>query len=263
MLPRSRRCASLPLCVRWCRRLWPPPAVAGFFGKVYEYEEDVYLSLDGSAELIVNASIPALVTLARAGSAARSGRAPRSRSRFAPRITSPLTEVTRVSRPWRRHGRRFVQVRLRVDRHPQADRSRAVLVVDVRAGGEGWADGLSADDRRDRRCGRARCRTSAGAAASSWRSGSTCRARSSITTPATSRPTRRATSRGEHPVVGAAPDRSPRRTAHLDRSEDGPSVDSVSHAVALCRRLRRRGPPHRRPHLADDAQGREGGRRRA
>ena len=35
----------------------------GLFGKVYEYEEDVYLSLDGSAELIINASIPALVTL--------------------------------------------------------------------------------------------------------------------------------------------------------------------------------------------------------
>ena len=33
------------------------------FGKVYEYEEDLYVSLDGSAELIVNASIPALVTL--------------------------------------------------------------------------------------------------------------------------------------------------------------------------------------------------------
>ena len=44
-----------------CRR--PRPAVGGLFGKVYEYEEDLYLSLDGSAELIVNASIPALVTL--------------------------------------------------------------------------------------------------------------------------------------------------------------------------------------------------------
>jgi hypothetical protein len=35
----------------------------GLFGKVYEYEEDVYLSLDGSADVIINASIPALVTL--------------------------------------------------------------------------------------------------------------------------------------------------------------------------------------------------------
>jgi hypothetical protein len=34
-----------------------------FFGKQYEYEEDLYLATDGSADLIVNASIPALVSL--------------------------------------------------------------------------------------------------------------------------------------------------------------------------------------------------------
>ena len=32
-------------------------------GKKYEYEEDLYLSLDGSADLVVNASIPALAAL--------------------------------------------------------------------------------------------------------------------------------------------------------------------------------------------------------
>ena len=35
----------------------------GVFGKVYEYEEDIYLSLDGSADIIVNASAPALAAL--------------------------------------------------------------------------------------------------------------------------------------------------------------------------------------------------------
>ena len=35
----------------------------GVFGKQYEYEEDLYLALDGSATLIVNASVPALVAL--------------------------------------------------------------------------------------------------------------------------------------------------------------------------------------------------------
>ena len=35
----------------------------GFFGKRYEYEEDLTLDLDGSATLVVNASIPALVAL--------------------------------------------------------------------------------------------------------------------------------------------------------------------------------------------------------
>jgi hypothetical protein len=83
------------------------------FGKVYEYEEDLYVSLDGSAELIVNASIPALVSLRGvdlpADSAARL-----DRDRIRAVYASPVTEVTRVSRPWRRQGRRFVQVRLRV-----------------------------------------------------------------------------------------------------------------------------------------------------
>ena len=35
----------------------------GFFGRQYEYEEDLYLATDGSAELTVNTSIPALVAL--------------------------------------------------------------------------------------------------------------------------------------------------------------------------------------------------------
>ena len=49
------------------------------FGRVYEYEEDLYVSLDGSAELIVNASIPALVTL-RGLDASRSRSPARHRS---------------------------------------------------------------------------------------------------------------------------------------------------------------------------------------
>ena len=35
----------------------------GFFGKRYEYEEDVTIDLDGSATLTINTSIPALVAL--------------------------------------------------------------------------------------------------------------------------------------------------------------------------------------------------------
>jgi hypothetical protein len=83
------------------------------FGKVYEYEEDVYVSLDGSADVIVNASIPALVTLRGLNLNPDPG------SRFDAAAVrsayeSPLTDVKRVSRPWRRHGRRFVQIRLHV-----------------------------------------------------------------------------------------------------------------------------------------------------
>jgi hypothetical protein len=83
------------------------------FGKVYEYEEDLYVSLDGSANLIVNASVPALAALRGLDVDARSASTLRSRVRAA--YESPFTEVTRVSRPWRRFGRRYVQIRLSVD----------------------------------------------------------------------------------------------------------------------------------------------------
>ena len=89
------------------------PAAAcggGFFGKRYEYEEDVTLALDGSATIIVNASIPALVTLRGLSLDDSTGRVDREQIRAA--FQSPATQVTRVSRPWRHRGRRYVQVRI-------------------------------------------------------------------------------------------------------------------------------------------------------
>jgi hypothetical protein len=83
------------------------------FGKVYEYEEDIFLSLDGSAEVIVNTSIPALVAL-RGVDLPVDPVTRLDREKIRALYVSPLTEVSRVSRPWRRFGRRFVQVRLRV-----------------------------------------------------------------------------------------------------------------------------------------------------
>jgi hypothetical protein len=85
----------------------------GMFGKQYEYEEDLYVSLDGSATLVVNASLPALVALRGLQIDPNpSGRIDDGRIRAA--YASPVTEVTRVSPPWRRKGRRFVQVRVTV-----------------------------------------------------------------------------------------------------------------------------------------------------
>lgn len=81
------------------------------FGRVYEYEEDLYLSLDGSAELIVNTSIPALVTL-RGMDVDLDPAARLDREKIRAAYESPVTQVTRVSRPWRRKGRRFIQIRL-------------------------------------------------------------------------------------------------------------------------------------------------------
>ena len=94
----------------------------GIFGKQYEYEEDLYLALDGSATLVVNASVPALVALR--GIDLDLTPATQSRSRTDPRSlpVAGRPTVTRVSPPWRRAGRRFVQVRLNVHRRSQAER---------------------------------------------------------------------------------------------------------------------------------------------
>lgn len=86
-----------------------PACGGGFFGKRYEYEEDLTLDLDGSATVVVNASLPALLAL-RGVDAGSSERVDREKIRAAYR--SPVTEVARVSRPWRRNGRQYVQVRI-------------------------------------------------------------------------------------------------------------------------------------------------------
>ncbi|MCX6550833.1 MAG: hypothetical protein NTY02_07490 [Acidobacteria bacterium] len=81
--------------------------------KQYEYEEDITLSVDGSARIELNASIPALVNL-RGFDLNTHATALLDRSRIRDLFTTPATRVVRIS-SWRRFGRRFVQVRLAVD----------------------------------------------------------------------------------------------------------------------------------------------------
>ena len=80
-------------------------------GRQYEYEEQIYLRVDGSATVIVNASIAALVALRGAdldpSSSSRIDRADVRRV-----FEAAGCEVASVGQPWRRHGRRFVQVRM-------------------------------------------------------------------------------------------------------------------------------------------------------
>ena len=79
----------------------------------YEYEEEMYLSLDGSATLYVNTSIAALNALRGTRfDASPAGRF--DRDVFRAYFTSPGTHVTRVTSS-RRSGRRFVHVRLDAD----------------------------------------------------------------------------------------------------------------------------------------------------
>lgn len=85
----------------------------GLFGRQYEYEEDLYLDIDGSATLVVNASIAALVALRGLDlDPDPATRLDPARVRAA--YQSANADVTRVSPPWRRSGRRFVQIRMTV-----------------------------------------------------------------------------------------------------------------------------------------------------
>jgi len=80
----------------------------------YEYDEQTYLEVDGSATVVVSASVAALVALRSL---------PLDPSPDARIDTDDVRQVfeaagctvDRVSRPWRRAGRRFVQVQFSVE----------------------------------------------------------------------------------------------------------------------------------------------------
>jgi hypothetical protein len=87
-------------------------AGGGGLVKQYEYEEETYLELDGTATVYINASLPALVSLRGLNLDLRPN------ARFEKNVIkklyeSPVTEVLRVT-SWRRFGRRFAHVRLKV-----------------------------------------------------------------------------------------------------------------------------------------------------
>ncbi len=82
------------------------------FMKQYEYDEDIYLSLDGSATVYVNASIAALVALKGVDLDTAAGTRFEG-DRVAALYESPGVHVVRVSSS-RQHGRRFAHVRLDV-----------------------------------------------------------------------------------------------------------------------------------------------------
>src|SRR6266581_6359167 len=80
--------------------------------KQYEYEEELYLGLDGSATLNINASVPALVAL-RGVDLNASPRARFDRERIRAFYEGPGVTVTALSSS-RRYGRRFVHVSMDV-----------------------------------------------------------------------------------------------------------------------------------------------------
>ena len=86
----------------------------GPLGPEYEYEEDLTLALDGSATLIVNASVPALIALRGLPlSAELKTRGDQLTTELQALYGSPYTRVGRISN-WTRHGRRYVGIHLTV-----------------------------------------------------------------------------------------------------------------------------------------------------
>lgn len=83
-------------------------------GPDYEYEEDLTLSMDGSAALVVNASVPALDALKGFQlDPDTDARADQIRDQVRALYESPYATVGRIS-TWTRHGRRFVGIHLTV-----------------------------------------------------------------------------------------------------------------------------------------------------
>jgi hypothetical protein len=79
----------------------------------YEYDEQTYLAIDGSATVVISASVAALVSMR--GLALDPAPQARISSDDVRRVFEAAgCEVERVGRPWRRSGRRFVQARLHV-----------------------------------------------------------------------------------------------------------------------------------------------------
>src|SRR4051794_1848685 len=83
-------------------------------GPEYEYEEDLTLSMDGSATLIVNASVPALDALnGMTLDPDIAARADALRDQARALYESPYAQVGRIS-TWTRRGRRFLGIHITV-----------------------------------------------------------------------------------------------------------------------------------------------------
>lgn len=88
-------------------------ACGSVISRKYEYEEEIFLALDGSASVYVNASVPALVAL-RGVTLPVDPAARLDRQVVREIYSSPVTRVANVSTS-RRDGRRYVHLRIDVD----------------------------------------------------------------------------------------------------------------------------------------------------
>ena len=80
----------------------------------YEYEEQLYLSVDGKATVVVDSSLAALVLL-RGAELDPSIDGPTDRAAVRRLYESAGCPIDSVGRLWERHGRRFAQIQLSAD----------------------------------------------------------------------------------------------------------------------------------------------------
>lgn len=88
-------------------------ACGNVISRKYEYEEEIFLALDGSASVYINASVPALVAL-RGANLPVDPAARLDRQVVREYYSSPVTRVANVNTS-RREGRRYVHVRIDVN----------------------------------------------------------------------------------------------------------------------------------------------------
>jgi hypothetical protein len=100
------------LCAVLCCSAIAAACSGGVLKPQYEYEEELYLDLDGSATLNLNASVPALVAL-RGADLPTDPRARLDRQQVRDLFAGSASDVTLSLS--RRDGRRFVHVSLKVD----------------------------------------------------------------------------------------------------------------------------------------------------
>lgn len=93
---------------------WTSGCSRGERFREFEYEEEIVLSLDGSASVFVNTSVAALNAL-RGASFPTAPSANIDRDAIRSWFSTPAARVTRRPGLSRRHGRRFLHVRLEVD----------------------------------------------------------------------------------------------------------------------------------------------------
>ena len=87
-------------------------ACGNVIARKYEYEEEIFLSLDGSATVYINASVPALVAL-RGAALPLDPNARLDRAVVRDFFNTPVSQVASVTSS-RRQGRRYVHLRMSV-----------------------------------------------------------------------------------------------------------------------------------------------------